>query len=70
MLESPRALARRRALMPKSLSSWFSADHELKKGEWEGSRECHIGGDFLLVYQDHGKLPIFGDLGSHSELFG
>lgn len=44
-------------------------DHELK-GDWEGSRECHIGGDFLLVYQDHGELLIFVDLGSHSELFG
>ncbi|MFX1713404.1 type II toxin-antitoxin system YafQ family toxin [Stutzerimonas stutzeri] len=44
-------------------------DHELK-GEWEGSRECHIGGDFLLVYQDHGELLTFVDLGSHSELFG
>lgn len=44
-------------------------DHELK-GVWEGSRECHIGGDFLLVYQDHGELLTFVDLGSHSELFG
>ncbi len=23
-------------------------DHPLK-GEWEGHRECHIGGDFLLT---------------------
>lgn len=44
-------------------------DHELR-GNWEGSRECHIGGDFLLVYQDDGHLLTFVDLGSHSELFG
>jgi len=44
-------------------------DHELK-GEWEGSRECHIGGDFLLIYQDSGELISFVDIGSHSELFG
>lgn len=44
-------------------------DHELR-GDWEGSRECHIGGDFLLVYQDDGHLLTFVDLGSHSELFG
>lgn len=44
-------------------------DHELA-GEWSGFRECHIGGDFLLIYQ----LPrtgfiTFVDLGSHAELF-
>jgi mRNA interferase YafQ len=25
-------------------------DHPLK-GEWSDHRECHIGGDFLLIYQ-------------------
>lgn len=44
-------------------------DHELR-GNWQGSRECHIGGDFLLVYQDDDHLLIFVDVGSHSELFG
>ncbi|MFK7700158.1 type II toxin-antitoxin system YafQ family toxin [Pseudomonas caspiana] len=44
-------------------------DHELT-GDWDGSRECHIGGDFLLVYQLSGDLVTFVDLGSHSELFG
>jgi len=44
-------------------------DHELT-GDWDGSRECHIGGDFLLVYQKSGDLVTFVDLGSHSELFG
>ena len=32
-------------------------DHPLG-GDWEGHRECHIGGDFLLAYKlaDSGKL--------------
>lgn len=31
-------------------------DHPLT-GDWAGYRECHIGGDFLLIYalDDHGK---------------
>jgi len=34
-------------------------DHSLK-GDWEGHRECHIGGDFLLAYKldDSGKIGI------------
>ena len=37
-------------------------DHALS-GEWQGYRECHIGGDFLLIYQldDDGKpKPGYG----------
>lgn len=44
-------------------------DHELT-GNWDGARECHLGGGFLLVYQLSGDLVPFVDLGSHSELFG
>jgi mRNA interferase YafQ len=45
-------------------------DHELT-GDWAGFRECHIGGDFLLICE-HSRpdLITFTDLGSHSELFG
>lgn len=43
-------------------------DHELR-GEWQGCRECHIGGDFLLVYQATDRDVIFVDLGTHAELF-
>ena len=47
-------------------------DHPLK-GEWEGHRECHIGGDFLLVYRldDKSKvaLVVFVAAGTHAELF-
>jgi addiction module toxin, RelE/StbE family len=44
-------------------------DHELK-GDWAGSRECHIRGDFLLIYESTDNDVIFVDLGSHAELFG
>ena len=44
-------------------------DHELK-GEWAGFRECHIGGDFLLIYDvARAGLVTFVDLGSHAGLF-
>ena len=47
-------------------------DHPLG-GDWEGHRECHIGGDFLLVYKldDSGKhgLIVFVRAGTHSDLF-
>lgn len=45
-------------------------DHELKGNEWNGARELHIGGDFLLVYEVTDNLVIFVRLGTHSELFG
>lgn len=45
------------------------SDHPLK-GEWDGYRECHAGGDLLLIYQlpDEDSV-IFVRAGSHAELF-
>jgi mRNA interferase YafQ len=43
-------------------------DHPLK-GEWSDHRECHIGGDFLLIYQVEGDIINFVRCGTHSELF-
>ena len=47
-------------------------DHPLT-GDWAGHRECHIGGDLLLIYSldDSGKsgLVVFVRSGTHSELF-
>ena len=47
-------------------------DHPLS-GEWEGHRECHIGGDFLLAYKldDSAKpgLIVFVRAGTHADLF-
>ena len=43
-------------------------DHPLK-GDWMDHRECHIGGDFLLIYQIEGFLLNFVRIGTHAELF-
>ena len=45
-------------------------DHQLH-GVWEGSRECHVKPDFLLVYTyiDDDILKL-ERLGSHAEFFG
>jgi mRNA interferase YafQ len=48
-------------------------DHALK-GDWQGTRECHIGGDFLLIYElsSESSQPgqiVFVRIGTHSELF-
>lgn len=48
-------------------------DHPLK-GEWSGYRECHVGGDFLLIYRlveaanGSGGI-IFTRAGTHADLF-
>ncbi|HSI57265.1 MAG TPA: type II toxin-antitoxin system YafQ family toxin [Ideonella sp.] len=43
-------------------------DHPLK-GDWADHRECHVGGDFLLIYQlDDGAIN-FVRAGSHADLF-
>lgn len=44
-------------------------DHPLK-GEWSDCRECHVGGDFLLIYQADDRRVNFVRAGSHAELFG
>lgn len=47
-------------------------DHALK-GEWADHRECHIGGDFLLIYQLQGsgnnQMLSVVRAGTHAELF-
>lgn len=43
-------------------------DHPLK-GQWADHRECHISGDFLLIYQIEGNQIIFVRLGTHADLF-
>ncbi|EIC82809.1 type II toxin-antitoxin system YafQ family toxin [Serratia sp. M24T3] len=46
-------------------------DHYLLGGDWDNAKECHIGGDFLLIYRVDEKqnLLTFINLGTHSELF-
>lgn len=47
-------------------------DHPLT-GNWSDHRECHIGGDFLLIYRldKRGKeeIIVFVRTGTHAELF-
>ena len=44
-------------------------DHPLK-GEWSDFRECHAGGDLLLIYRFSDEETVaFARAGSHSELF-
>jgi mRNA interferase YafQ len=43
-------------------------DHPLK-GDWADHRECHIGGDFLLIYQAEGNVISFVRAGTHADLF-
>ena len=70
-------LARLKAVMLQIIANdaplgpeWL--DHPLK-GEWADHRECHIGGDFLLIYQLHeegaNQTVIFVRAGTHAELF-
>jgi mRNA interferase YafQ len=47
-------------------------DHALL-GEWAKHRECHVGGDFLLIYTlDDSATPgvvVFTRIGTHADLF-
>ncbi len=45
-------------------------DHALT-GDWADHRECHVGGDFLLIYtlDEKENLIVFTRAGTHSELF-
>lgn len=47
-------------------------DHALI-GDWLDHRECHVGGDFLLIYridsQSKQEMVVFVRAGTHAELF-
>ena len=45
-----------------------SRDHQLK-GEWQGYREFHLGGDMLLIYLQDDDALILVRIGTHSQLF-
>lgn len=42
-------------------------DHKLI-GNYRGRRECHLAGDWLLIYKLEKDIVIFERTGSHSEL--
>ena len=43
-------------------------DHGLK-GDWLGSRECHLAPDWLLIYETTDDEVLLQRTGSHSDLF-
>ena len=45
---------------------WF--DHALE-GDWADHRECHVGGDFLLIYTADDTQIVFVRAGTHADLF-
>jgi mRNA interferase YafQ len=49
--------------LPKELR-----DHKLI-GNYQGRRECHLAGNWLLIYKLEDDSVIFERTGSHSELF-
>ena len=58
-----------------SLSSTGTVPREFRphpfRGNWANHMECHIKGDFLLIWYDKiaNKITL-SRIGSHSELFG
>jgi mRNA interferase YafQ len=62
---------------PKRVMAWIAneeplspdlRDHKLI-GNFQGRRECHLAGDWLLIYKIDEDAVIFERTGSHSELF-
>lgn len=43
-------------------------DHDLK-GEWQGFREFHIGGNKLVIYKIESDTLKLARLGTHNQLF-
>ena len=38
-------------------------------GEWSGYRECHIEGDWLIIFKASEKEALFYATGTHQDLF-
>ncbi len=51
----------------EQLPSQFK-DHPLR-GNWEGSRDCHIAPDWVLIYTLEENHVRFERTGAHSDLF-
>ena len=43
-------------------------DHQLV-GNYAGRRDCHIEGDWVLIYKIAGTYLIFERMGTHADLF-
>jgi mRNA interferase YafQ len=44
-------------------------DHKLK-GNYVGTRECHVEPDWLLIYEENESELVLIRTGTHSDLFG
>lgn len=44
-------------------------DHPLS-GNWAKYRDCHVEGDWLLIYKVEGETVTFERTGTHADLFG
>jgi len=44
-------------------------DHKLK-GNYVGTRECHVEPDWLLIYEEYEDELVLIRTGTHSDLFG
>lgn len=40
------------------------------RGSWDGFWECHLGGDWVLVWTYEGDSIVLTRTGTHSDLFG
>ncbi len=56
------------ALQKSDVLSPIQRDHALTEN-WNEWRECHLGGDWLLIYRVTEHQIILARTGSHSELF-
>ena len=60
----------------KRVMTWIADEQELPPelrdhkliGNYKGRRECHLAGDWLLIYKIEGDTVIFERTGSHVEL--
>lgn len=43
--------------------------HRLQ-GTWDAHWECHVEGDWLLIWRDDGDSIVLTRTGTHSDLFG
>ena len=61
----------------KRVMIWIATEHSLPSmlrdrkltGNYKGRRECHLAGDWLLIYKLKGDTVIFERTESHSNLF-
>ena len=61
----------------KQVMTWIAQEQDLPPalrdhkliGNYQGRRECHLAGDWLLIYKLEKGAVIFERTGSHADLF-